>query len=304
MTLLLHSLTTFRELIVESLEIVGARHVVEIGSETGGMTELLLDWAREHDGTLTCVEPEPSDLVRELARATPALELVDRPSPAGLAEVPTADVYVIDGDHNFWTVREELRSAHSDVPEGEPGPLCVLHDVAWPCARRDYYYAPDRLPPEAVHPHRFDRGVVPGEPGLVAGGFRSRGEFAQAEREGGEGNGVLTAVEAFRAERPGLRFVSIPAVFGVGFLFSAGAPYGERLAERLAPYDASPLLQRLEDNRVKLYVRLLELQDELNRTRRGHDRHLAALEGELAELRGRVARAELATVPSDGPDRG
>ena len=61
------------------------------------------------------------------------------------------------------------------------------------------YYAPDRLPPDAVHPHSFEGGALPGRSELGRGGFQGAGGFAWACHEGGERNGVLTAVEDFVA---------------------------------------------------------------------------------------------------------
>ncbi|MBL7373602.1 class I SAM-dependent methyltransferase, partial [Escherichia coli] len=73
--------------------------------------------------------------------------------------------------------------------------LALMHDVSWPCARRDCYYAPDRIPEEHRHPHSFDGGVSLGQPDCLPNrGFRGAGSFAWALHEGGPRNGVLTAV--------------------------------------------------------------------------------------------------------------
>src|SRR5205807_9113807 len=132
--------------------------------------------------------------IRRLAQANAHFDLIEGRSPAALPA--GADAYIIDGDHNYWTVSRELEIAF----RGEA--LAILHDVGWPCARRDQYYAPEALPDEAVLPHSFDSGRVPGERELVDGGFRGAGQFAVALEEGGPRNGVLTAIEDFVGERP------------------------------------------------------------------------------------------------------
>lgn len=260
--LLLHSLSEHGELIFGALDAARPRRVVEIGSETGGFSKELLDWAGRNDATLVTVEPYPVPEVRELAATTAHFELVTGRSPGALATIDPGDAYVIDGDHNHWTVLHELRSAYADGRE----PLAILHDVAWPCARRDQYYAPRAIPEEARLAHSYEQGRDPDSSELVdVGGFQAEFEFAVALEEGGERNGVLTAVEDFLAEHPGLEYRQVNAVFGVGYLFPATAPYAPRLRELLDPWHGSTLLARLERNRVRMFARIVELQDRLRR---------------------------------------
>jgi hypothetical protein len=190
-------------------------------------------------------------------------------------------------------VLRELRAAFGDR---RPGPLVVLHDVAWPCGRRDAYYAPDRIPADARHEHAFWAALRPGDEGAVESGFSGGGEMAFALREGGERNGVLTAVEDFMAERTGLRFVRLPAVFGVGFLFAEDAPWAEAMTEHVGPLHEHPLLAALERNRLALYMRVLELQDEGERRRGVVDRTIAELNAQVAALETENAALRLAAA--------
>jgi hypothetical protein len=256
---LIYSLSEHRDLIFECLAAVEPRRVVEIGSEAGGMTRLMAEWAGQRDATFTTVEPYPIDEIRQRDASTPNFSLVEGRSPAVLASVEPADAYLVDGDHNHWTVLSELRAIYADGR----APLTILHDVGWPCARRDQYYSVDALPPEAVLPHSHTRGRMPGEEDLVDHGFGGAGEFAVACEEGGPSNGVLTAVEDFLAERPGLAYAHVPAVFGLGIVWPEDAPYAERLAAVVAPWHENRLLERLEENRVRLYARVLEMQGRL-----------------------------------------
>jgi hypothetical protein len=286
---LIYSLSEHRDLILSLIEATGARRVVEIGSEAGGMTREMCSWADATGGSFASIEPFPLPDVRALASSCAGFSLVEGRSPEALSAVEPADVYLVDGDHNYWTVSRELEAI---FPSGEAAPLAVLHDVGWPCARRDQYYSVDALPASAVHPHSYSRGRAPGSSALVDHGFGGRGEFAVALEEGGPRNGVLTAVEDFLASRPDLEFAQVPAVFGLGVIWSRSAAYAAAVADLVKPLAANSLLERLEDNRLRLYMRVLELQDRLGRADPAtnhvllrYAERLADLEAENASLR-------------------
>jgi len=292
--LLVHSLTEMNNLVHACLEAVGARTVVEIGSESGANTRDLLAYAKERDGELWCVEPEPTLEVEQLDTQEDRLHLVRGLSPGALTDVEASDAYVIDGDHNYWTVSHELEHI---AQSAERLPLVILHDVCWPGGRRDMYYAPDALPAGAVHPHSWQLGSVPDREEATEGGFRGRGSFAIALHEGGERNGVRTAVEDFVYAHADLRFVVVPVIFGLGVLYAAEAGYADELDTLLEPFDRNPLLERLERNRIDLYLELLEQGDRVSalglqqgRMLAEYDRSLTAAEAEAAALRLEVAK--------------
>src|SRR4051795_803497 len=214
---LIYSLSEHRDLIFALFSAAAPARVVEIGSEAGGMTREMCRWASSgSERSFTAVEPFPVAEVRSLAASVEGFTLVEGRSPEALSSVPAADAYLIDGDHNYWTVTRELEAVFG--PEGR-APLVVLHDVGWPCARRDQYYSVEALPPEAVLPHSHTRGRMPGSSSLVDHGFGGAGGFAGACEEGGPANGVLTAVEDFLAARPELAYAQVPAVFGLGIVW-------------------------------------------------------------------------------------
>lgn len=286
--LLLHSLAEFRELIFACLEPVRPRRVVEIGGEGGTLTQALAGWAAEHDCELLCVEPIPSPPLLELAGAG-KLTLIRGKTPGALEALEPCDVYVVDGDHNHWVVSNELEGI---LAKHDEAPLVVLHDVAWPCARRDTYYAPADVPGAARQPYTYQGALVPGDPGVAPAGFSGAGQFAYALREGGPRNGVLTAVEDVMAAHAGLELLRIPAIFGVGVLFPSGAPWADAVRAAVGPFHEHPLLERLEANRLALYVEVLRLYKELELERArmsavagGLGDEVGALRAELAELR-------------------
>jgi hypothetical protein len=291
--LLLHSLAEFGEIILPSLDLVGARSVVEIGSEEGLFTRELLAWAEARGAAVTCVDPAPSDGLVSLVEGSSAGELLTARSLDALADLGPADVYLVDGDHNYYTVSKELRLLFEETDGGPP--LAFVHDVGWPAGRRDMYYSPEGLPAEAVHPHDYAKGAVVGRSELVAHGFRGAGQFAWARHEGGPANGVLTAVEDFLSEHPHVELHKVPCIFGLGVLFDRESPYAGELRRLLGPHEGSRLLERLERNRLDLFLRVLEMQDgtaELERAVEDWSLRTRDVEVENRALWGRVRELE------------
>jgi hypothetical protein len=89
--------------------------------------------------------------------------------------------------------------------------------------------------------------LFPGVDGVHDGGLIYQWP---ARAEGGDGNGVLTAIEDFLSRHEDLRLAIVPAFFGLGVLWDRRTDYADRLQTLLAPYDRNPMLARLEANRV------------------------------------------------------
>jgi hypothetical protein len=264
--LLIHSMSEFSDIILGVLETSDTKTIVEIGAEYGGNTAMLADFAGERNGRLISVDPAPKPEFLEWAAAHPNVSHIAKPSLDAFAALSDVDAWVIDGDHNWYTVYHELMLVDAiGKRDGKPL-LAILHDINWPSGRRDMYYAPDAIPAAFRHPYSYDAGALLGQSDLVEGqGFRGMGNFAWATHEGGPRNGVLTAVEDFLAEqhRSGreLGFAEIPAVFGLGVLFDLDAEWSGRVAEAVLPYHDNKLLRTLEENRLRNYLRVIELQD-------------------------------------------
>lgn len=285
--LLLHSLAEFRPLLLPLIDLVNPKRIVEIGAEEAAFTSDLLRWVTDHGADLETIEPYPTERLRELARTSDRLHLHAGLSLEVLPELDAAELYVIDGDHNYHTVRSELTLAQ-EAHGGTAGFVAFLHDVGWPCGRRDQYYDPSTIPPDSLHEHTFTAGIAPGETATVPSGFRGNGEFAAAVREGGPANGVLTAIEDFMAEFEGWELLIVPAVFGLGILHPREWHGAERLREIVAPFSDNPLLRTMEENRLDLFVRVIQLQDEVARV----DRELSAIVDDL-HLELRAAESEV-----------
>jgi hypothetical protein len=241
------ALSNVAEILLPCLDAARARSVLEIGAYAGDFTELLLDWAAPHGGRVTAVDPAPQQALEKLARRRPELELVRETSLQALRHVDVPDAVVIDGDHNHYTVGEELRLI-AERARDSALPLLVFHDVGWPHGRRDDYFDPESIPEEHRRPIAPDGRLHPDDPGIHPEGIRYPWPAA---REGGPRNGVLTAVEDFVSGRTDLRLAVVPAFFGVGIVWSENAPWADSVAETVALWDRNPLLERLEENRVR-----------------------------------------------------
>lgn len=261
--LLLHSLAELDEIILGLVDGCQPKSILEIGSESGGFSEKLLQRCEATGAELVTIEPFPSERVLELAKHAKQFHLfIDKSISHLLDNGCRSDFAVIDGDHNWFTVYNELTLiAKSWAERGTTGTI-VLHDVAWPCARRDMYYDPSAIPPQAVQPHTYKHGVTPGHDGVIDGGFRGAGNFAWAVDAGGPCNGVLTAIEDFMDDHPGWTYRSINAVLGLGVLTRTGSREDEVAAAVMAPYQ-NALIGRLEENRLALYLKVIELQDKI-----------------------------------------
>jgi hypothetical protein len=204
-----------------------------------------------------------------LAEAHAALELIRQTSLASLGEIELPDVVIIDGDHNYYTVSEELRLIASRA-SGARLPLLLFHDVGWPHARRDDYFDVEQIPADVRQPLVGERaGIVPDDPGVRPDGLPYH---KSAAREGGAHNGVLTAVEDFAGAEPQRRLVVVPAFFGFGAVWDSRAPWATAVAAILEPLHRDPLIAALESNRVghiagehQLRAQIWELQERLGR---------------------------------------
>ena len=241
-----YSLANVAEILFPCLEAVQARTVVEVGAYKGELTAVLLEWAGRSGARVTAIEPKPPAELEELAARNPDLEVVRQTSHRALGEIDPPDAVIIDGDHNWWTLSEELRLLDERSP-GAGLPLLMFHDVGWPHARRDTYYDPDGIPEEHRQPLAHETRLAPGNPGAADHGLPY--EWAAA-CEGGPRNGVLTALEDFTAERPDLRLAVVPAFFGFAVLWRRDASFAAAVEEIVAPWEHNPLLERLEANRV------------------------------------------------------
>jgi hypothetical protein len=269
------------------LEASGARRVVEIGALRGETTvKIVNDLGPE--GELHVIDPVPQFDPTEHERRFPGRYIFHRDlSHNVLPGLPAMDVALIDGDHNWYTVFNELRMlAETADAAGAPLPVLVMHDVGWPYGRRDLYYEPDRIPEEYRQPYA-QRGIKRGESELLErGGFNPL--MHNALTEGGPRNGVMTALDDFVAEREReLRIVVLPLYHGLAVVADrerlAGNPELTDVLDRMGtPKFLRDMLRLLENLRLRevqwaqaLYYSADERRD------RAAARYLKLLEADL-----------------------
>ena len=252
---------------------------------------------------MLAIDPAPQPGLERLADEHPELELIRRTSLEALPGIELPDAIVIDGDHNYYTVSEELRLIGERASDA-PLPLLLFHDVLWPHGRRDDYFDAEQLPADARRPVVGEAaGIYPGDPGVRPGGLPYPRSAAQ---EGGARNGVLTAIEDFAAGRERIRVAVVPAFFGFAVAWDTERPYAAQLAALLEPFDRHPVLDRLEANRVEqlarqyqLQTEIWALQEQLTRQRAVLQRLLDSSAFGIAERLSRLrARAGIATEQS------
>lgn len=261
---MLHSVAEFLPLIRHFFLGPYVHSVCEVGAEQGLFTAKLAHYLREEClQRVTVVDPVLSEPVKALA-ADPRLHLVEMISLAALPEIGPHDLYVLDGDHNYYTISHELLL----IRGANPNAIVLLHDTGWPCGRRDHYYDPARLPASAVHPHTHDLGIVPNAPGVGPRGMVSLGQYAVALKEGGEANGVMTAVEDFAAGHPDMRAVSLNVIHGLTILYPVTHPLAWMIHDTVMPNkDCRAILERMEANRLRNWIALVDAQQKLEAQR-------------------------------------
>jgi cephalosporin hydroxylase/glycosyltransferase involved in cell wall biosynthesis len=200
------------------LEAVRARRVIEIGALRGETTTLMLECLGA-DAELHVIDPAPEFDPAEHERAFPGRYIFHHDiSHNVLPLLPPADIALIDGDHNWYTAYHELKMLSATAHDaGSPFPILMMHDVCWPYGRRDLYYAPERIPEEFRQPYA-QRGIHPDRKEVLKGGGLNP-TMNNAISEGGDRNGVMTALDDFMAEydRP-LRRLVLPIYFGLAIV--------------------------------------------------------------------------------------
>ena len=288
------------------LEAASPRVVVEIGVFRGANTEQLLALAGERDFVLHSIDPEPApslDVAELESRHGERFVYHPQTSLEALADMDAVDAVLIDGDHNWYTVYNELKLLERAARHARrPFPTTMLHDVEWPYARRDLYYNPETVPAEHRHAHKRG-GLMPGEGGVLdEGGVNWMHDHAL--EEGTPRNGVLTAVEDFLAESEmPLDYRSVPGYTGLGIVVDrTQVGSNPRLRDVLERFGTREFLteqiRRLDEARLLAETEIPKMRRALQEAWDGRRRQRLradALEADVARLEGELeaARREL-----------
>lgn len=243
--------------------------IVEIGSEQGITTRLILGYCRCFGGVLHAVDPCPCfDVNAWKKEYGEHFELHQTLSLKALPVLGPFDLIFLDGDHNWYTVFNELKWIEKRARDlAQPFPLVLFHDISWPYGRRDLYYNPDTIPPEHRQPYAR-KGMLPGISELREDGGLNAG-LHNAVHEHGPRNGVLTAIEDFLKEssQP-LEFFPVPGNHGLGVLYPPKlAEQHPELGKLLKTLTPSPFLERflnqMETNRLNMLMSLSQYKHTL-----------------------------------------
>jgi cephalosporin hydroxylase len=264
-----------------------ARRIVEIGAWRGETTERMLDDLGP-DAELDVIDPAPAfDPTGHQDRFPGRYRFHRALSLDVLPTLGPVDAALIDGDHNWYSVYNELRLlAEGARRHGTGLPVLILHDVLWPYGRRDLYYAPEQIPTEFRQPWAR-AGMNLGMKGLhPARGLNPT--MCNAKEEGGPRNGVMTGLEDFLTEhaRP-VRKLVLPIYFGLAIVVEeeriAAHPEIDKALDRLESSEGRyELLELAEELRLKAMV--FQHNDHFSRNKRADRavaRHIALLKDTL-----------------------
>lgn len=194
----------------------GYRSVCEIGSCHGESVDSLLESAQIKISIIDpCLDTDLGEkyIHNENVKVRKGLSLDVLPKLSD-----KFDCILIDGDHNWFTVFNELNLIEKSGLLKNGGTI-FLHDVGWPYGRRDLYYLPDAIPAEFRHPYA-KKGIIYGQSELSAAATATNAGFNNAMLEDGAKNGVLTAVEDFLKEhKNNYLFFYFKQGHGLGILY-------------------------------------------------------------------------------------
>jgi hypothetical protein len=236
------------------------KNIIEIGSRDGKNTRNLLDYCNKNNGHLICIDPLPQYDYKKLEEENPnsfkqykdlSLNVLNKI----LNDGEKIDAVLIDGDHNWYTVFNELKL----IDKCDNFPLVFLHDVSWPYGRRDLYYNPDEIPKEYLQ-KISKKGVLfngLGDEGINYGANH-------AEKESNENNGVLTAAEDFiKISSKNLTLYVFDYQVGLGII--CNEEQNSKLEKDRIIYDLySKCLKYEQTNRIKGSFREKKIQKELD----------------------------------------
>lgn len=211
----LHSMANFSSIFERILAGLCPQAYCEIGVEGQILSEKIIEMASIHLSKVYAIDP-----TIENKQDYENYVFIQKPSHKGLNDVTLCDVYFVDGDHNYYTVKGELDLIKKIPSSSSDFPLIFLHDVGWPQDRRDSYYLPSYVPEESRQASTSGLGVDPEISDLTKFGLASGDpSYVFSDARGGVKNGVLTAVEDFVIENPEWAYLKIPGIFGLCILY-------------------------------------------------------------------------------------
>lgn len=235
--------------------------IVEIGSDTGKNTENILNYCISNNAKLVSIDPAPNfDVKKFKSKYQDAFVMEEDISLNVLPNLKNYDCILIDGDHNWYTVYNELKIIEKLGKKNMP--LIFLHDVCWPYGKRDLYYNPKLIPKNFLNPYR-KKAISLENDKLVDEGIN--GHLNNSIRYGGKKNGVVTAVYDFIKESSlNFSFKIIPIFHGLGILYLENKSFDKYLENLI---EESKIFEFAEKFYLKSYIKEHEINETINNER-------------------------------------
>ncbi len=262
------------EIIIEPvLTVYRPGSIVEVGAEFGKSTQKLLDYCQLNGSKLYSIDPAPQfDVQNWLDKYDGIFTFYNSLSLSALPLIEQFDLVFIDGDHNWYTVFNELKQIERNCLQKEQDyPVTFFHDIGWPYARRDLYYNPDNIPEMYRKPY-LKKGMIPGQTDLSNDGGLNC-DLYNAVYENDPQNGVLTAIEDFVEQTSyQLELLTIPGLYGLGILISRSLlENNSALADLIKSLRVSQpihrLIEQVENDRILKQISINRRDDELIRVK-------------------------------------
>jgi glycosyltransferase involved in cell wall biosynthesis len=275
----------WNNIILPIIEGIDVNYIIEVGSDTGLNTQNILDYCMKHNARMTAIDPIPKFDIDEFKhKYGNKFEIYKELSLSRLPLLNDYDVILLDGDHNWYTVYNELKIIEKTFKNKKNFPLIFVHDVGWPYARRDLYYNPENIPKDYRQPYK-KLGMYPDKSNLKEqGGLNPHLNNAIYEKN--PKNGIMTAIENFIDESDfKLSFEFINAFFGLGILYITNNKI-EKIVKNVIK--SANLLDILEEKRIKsaiVYSELKSLIDSLEKKLNEEKSKRKEVENRLNELK-------------------
>jgi len=256
------SMESFAPLIEPVLKMLKPAVIAEIGAAEGGNTRFLYEFLKATQGRLLTMDPSPRGSFVEWVKSTNGVvtHFADY-SLNCILRLGAVDVWFVDGDHNWYTVFNELSLIDQLARQHDKPAIIFMHDVSWPCARRDMYYDPNTIPSNFVQPNSNQLGITFDNAATPTGALK--GPY-WALQEGGPRNGVLTAVEDFLQATPTKYYwFHLPVILGLGVLVDESHPLAKEMVEYFKPFHDNPVMALVERDRISQYLANVTLIEKL-----------------------------------------
>jgi len=291
----------FWDIIMEPcLKAINAKDIVEVGSDKGIGTRNLINYCKENGGRLYSIDPFPKyDYKKWEEENDGVFTLFTDLSLSRLPLLKEYDAILLDGDHNWYTVYNELKIIENTF-KNKKMPLIFLHDIHWPYARRDLYYNPDNIPVAYRQPYS-KKGIAPDNFNLVdEGGLNNH--LYNAIYENNPQNGVLTGIEDFINEfydSNRIGFIALSGFFGLGIIYDK-VVHRDILKIIEEELRNQSLLDKVEKERIQEIIKSnsltkknIEFNNKVNKLKNEND-ELSNVNSELSN-----ANSELSNVNSE-----